>query len=82
LSAAFQAAAAVSTSIAVMHLTRTLHPPGGTTVLIAVIGGGSVRSLGYLYVLMPVASGASVMLLVALIVNNIPKDRKFPESWF
>jgi CBS-domain-containing membrane protein len=76
------AAVAVSTSIALMHLTKTLHPPGGATALIAVIGGESVHNLGYLYVVMPTALGASVMLIVALIVNNIPKSRKYPEFWF
>ena len=75
------AAIAVSTSIALMHLTRTLHPPGGATALIAVIGGESVHKLGYLYVVMPVALGACVMLVIALIVNNIPKARKYPEFW-
>ena len=75
------AAAAVSTAIAVMHISRTLHPPGGATALIAVIGGQSVHRLGYLYVVMPVALGAAVMLIVALIVNNIPKTRKYPEFW-
>jgi len=76
------AAVAVSTSIAVMHLTKTLHPPGGATALIAVIGSGSVHNLGYLYVLMPAALGAVVMLIIALIVNNIPKSRKYPEFWW
>ena len=75
------AAVAVSTSIALMHLTKTLHPPGGATALIAVIGGESVHNLGYLYVIMPAALGASVMLIVALIINNIPKNRNYPEFW-
>ena len=75
------AAVAVSTSIALMHLTSTLHPPGGATALIAVIGGESVHNLGYLYVLMPAALGAGVMLAVALVVNNIPKTRRYPEFW-
>jgi CBS-domain-containing membrane protein len=76
------ASVAVSTSIALMHLTKTLHPPGGATALIAVIGGGTVHDLGYLYVIMPAAIGAGVMLIVAVIVNNIPKSRKYPEFWF
>ncbi len=76
------AAVAVSTSIAVMHLTGTLHPPGGATALIAVIGGESVHNLGYLYVLIPTALGAIVMLIIALLINNIPKNRKYPEFWF
>ncbi len=75
------AALAVSLSIAVMHLTSSLHPPGGATALIAVIGGEGVHQLGYLYVLVPVALGAAVMLLVALVVNNIAKSRKYPEFW-
>ncbi len=76
------AAVAVSTSIALMHLTRTLHPPGGATALIAVIGGESVHKLGYLYVIMPAALGACVMLVIALLVNNISKNRRYPEFWF
>ena len=76
------AAVAVSVAIAIMHLTRTLHPPGGATALIAVIGGDSVHQLGYLYVLLPAALGAGVMLVIALLVNNIPKTRKYPEFWF
>ncbi len=74
-------AVAVATSIAAMHLSKTLHPPGGATALIAVIGGESIHNLGYWYVLMPVALGATVMLFVALVVNNIPKTRKYPEFW-
>ncbi len=75
------AALAVSVAIAVMHLTGTLHPPGGATALIAVIGGPSVHTLGYFYVVMPVAVGAAVLLIIALIVNNIPKNRRYPEFW-
>jgi CBS-domain-containing membrane protein len=76
------ASMAVATAIAVMHLTKTLHPPGGATALIAVIGGEKIHHLGYLYVLVPVGMGAAIMLAVALIVNNIPKNRKYPEFWW
>jgi len=76
------AAMAVATAIAVMQLTKTLHPPGGATALIAVIGGPDIRGLGYLYPLIPALSGAILMLLVALIVNNIPKSRKYPLFWW
>jgi len=73
---------AVATAIAVMHATRTLHPPGGATALIAVIGGDKIHALGYLYVLAPVGLGAAIMLAVALLVNNIPRSRSYPEYWF
>jgi CBS-domain-containing membrane protein len=75
-------ALAVATSIAVMHATKTLHPPGGATALIAVMGGPKIHHLGYLYAAVPVAAGAAIMLLVALIVNNIPASRRYPEFWF
>ena len=73
---------AVATSIAVMHATRTAHPPGSATALIAVIGDDTVHNLGFLFVLMPVAAGALILLVVALIINNIPKSRRYPEYWF
>jgi CBS-domain-containing membrane protein len=75
------AAVGVATAIAAMHATKTLHPPGGATALIAVIGGEKIHNLGYLYALVPVTAGAAVLLLVALIVNNIPKTRRYPEFW-
>jgi CBS-domain-containing membrane protein len=75
------AAVAVATAVAAMHATKTLHPPGGATALIAVIGGSKVHDLGYLYVILPVTAGAVILLIVALIFNNIPKTRRYPEFW-
>jgi len=76
------ASIAVATAIAFMHLTRTLHPPGGATALIAVIGSEKLHDLGYLYALIPAATGALIMLLVALLINNIPSTRRYPEFWY
>jgi len=76
------AAVAVATAIAVMHLTKTLHPPGGATALIAVIGSEKIYALGYLYALVPAGAGACIMLVIALLVNNIPKTRRYPEFWW
>jgi len=72
---------AVATSIALMHATKTLHPPGGATALIAVIGSNKIHSLGYLYAIIPVGLGAFIMLIVALLVNNIHKNRRYPHFW-
>jgi CBS-domain-containing membrane protein len=74
-------ALAVATAIALMQATKTLHPPGGATALIAVIGGPKIHHLGYLYALLPAGTGAAIMLVVALLVNNIPKTRSYPEFW-
>lgn len=76
------ASVGVATAIAVMHITKTLHPPGGATSLIAVIGSEKIHNLGYLYAVIPAGLGALIMLAVALLVNNIPKSRRYPEFWF
>jgi CBS-domain-containing membrane protein len=74
--------AAVSFAIAAMLLTETLHPPGGATALIAVIGSEKIHHLGYLYVLVPTLAGVAFMLVIALLVNNLAGGRKYPEYWY
>ena len=69
---------AVASSIVLMQITRTMHPPGGATALIAVTSGTKISSLGYLYVLSPVFTGALILLLTALLFNNITKKRHYP----
>lgn len=75
-------ALAVATAIALMHLTRTLHPPGGATALIATLGTPDIERLGFWYVLMPALLGPLILLLVALLINNLPQTRRYPEFWF
>ena len=75
------AAMAVSLAIVVMLATKTLHPPGGATALIAVIGGTKIHNLGFLYALIPAGTGAVILLVIALLVNNLSKSRKYPEYW-
>lgn len=76
------AAVAVATSIALMHATRTLHPPGGASALIAVIGGPAVHDLGFVYAIAPCTLSPLLLLAVALVVNNFPRSRRYPEFWF
>jgi CBS-domain-containing membrane protein len=76
------AALAVSFSIALMLATKTLHPPGGATALIAVIGGDKIHNLGFLYAFVPAGLGAVIILVIALFVNNLAKGRKYPEYWY
>lgn len=71
---------AVSLSIIAMQFTKTLHPPGGATALIAIIGTEKIKALGYLYVLFPVLSGSLILLIVALFFNNITTYRNYPKD--
>lgn len=73
-------ALAVSTSIVMMQITKTLHPPGGATALIANIGSEKIKALGFLYTLYPVLTGVLILLIVALCINNLSSDRKYPQS--
>lgn len=71
---------AVSLSIVVMQMTKTLHPPGGATALIAVIGTEKIKTLGYWYVLSPVLSGVLILFIIALIFNNMTSSRVYPSN--
>ena len=71
---------AVSLSIVAMQITKTLHPPGGATALIAIIGSEKIKALGYCYAFSPILSGAIILYLVALIFNNMTPNRKYPTN--
>ncbi|MBT1698958.1 HPP family protein [Fulvivirgaceae bacterium PWU4] len=78
------AALAVAIAIVLMQITKTLHPPGGATALIAIIGSEKIKSFGYAYVLSPILTGVIILLLVALVFNNITSHRSYPANkhWF
>ncbi|MGA8370076.1 MAG: HPP family protein [Acidimicrobiales bacterium] len=78
------AALGVAVTVCVMQLTRTLHPPAGATALIAVLGPAQVHRLGYDYVLTPILIGILILILVALVVNNLSSDknRHYPVTWW
>jgi CBS domain-containing membrane protein len=80
----FNAGLAVSLSIVAMQVTKTLHPPGGATALIAVIGSQQIKDLGYLYVISPIVTGVIILLLIALIFNNLTPNRRYPANpdWY
>ncbi|MBN7813539.1 HPP family protein [Algoriphagus sp. H41] len=74
------ASLSVAFSIVLMQVTKTLHPPGGATALIAVIGTEKIKALGFWYVISPVLSGSLILLLVALVFNNMTKNRVYPTN--
>lgn len=71
---------AVSLSIVFMQITKTLHPPGGATSLIAVSGSVELKNLGYWYVISPVFLGCIILLIVALVFNNMSSKRQYPTA--
>lgn len=71
---------AVASSIVIMQITKTLHPPGGATALIAVSGGAKISELGFFYALSPVLTGTLILLIFAVIFNNITSKRFYPSN--
>jgi len=70
---------AVFLSILVMLLTHSLHPPAGAVALIPLLGDVSTQSLGYHFVLLPLALNVMVLLAGALLINNLLPGRHYPS---
>ena len=69
-------ALAVGTAIALMMLTRTVHPPAGSNPVIVFL---SQPAWGFLW--FPTLFGAVVVVAVALIYNNATRDARYPKYW-
>lgn len=75
---AWTGALAVGLAVSVMYYLRCIHPPGGATALLAVIGGPDVYDLGYAYVITPVAVNVISILLMAVVFNAFFPWRRYP----
>ena len=73
-------AIAVSLSIVAMHYLNCLHPPGGATALVAVLGGSAVQEMGYGYAVTPVLANALILLSIAMIFNYPFVWRRYPQA--
>lgn len=72
----WSAALATASSIVLMLITRTTHPPGGATALAAILTLASP-----IYILTPVTLGAVILVAVALFINNLSPNRRYPRYW-
>ncbi|MBE2287707.1 MAG: HPP family protein [Prosthecobacter sp.] len=74
------AACAVGLSIVVMQQAKCIHPPGGATAFMAVMGGTAIHQLGYAFVLVPVLLNALGMVLLAVGINFAFHWRRYPAA--
>jgi CBS-domain-containing membrane protein len=72
---------AVAITVALQERTRTVHPPGGATSLIFVLGPASVQETGWLYVLFPACFAACVVVAVGFAFNRAV-GRTYPQYWW
>lgn len=74
----FALSIAVALAIFVMISLRCLHPPSGAIAMTAVLGGPAVYDLGYSFALWPVAINSALMVVAAVVFNNIV-GRRYPH---
>jgi CBS-domain-containing membrane protein len=69
-------ALALATAIALMQMTRTVHPPAGSNPVIVML------SLpGWKFLVTPTLLGAVVIIAVAVAFNNLRGTVSYPRRW-
>ncbi|WP_013334242.1 HPP family protein [Gloeothece verrucosa] len=67
---------AVSAAIAIMQITGTLHPPSGAVALVVMM-----TKPDWEFLLTPAFEGSIIMVLCAVIFNNLAEERTYPNHW-
>lgn len=69
-------ALAVGTAIAIMMLTRTVHPPAGSNPVIVFL-----TQPVWDFLLFPTLIGALILVAAALVYNNLSRETNYPKYW-
>ncbi|MGR9013035.1 MAG: HPP family protein [Gammaproteobacteria bacterium] len=77
-SSALASACAVGGSIFAMLLLRCLHPPGAATAIAVTMGGDSISSLGYHFLLMPLGLNVAILLIMSIVINRWILGYQYP----
>jgi CBS-domain-containing membrane protein len=67
---------AVSTAVGIMQLTRTVHPPSGAVALVVMM-----TQPDWQFLLTPTLKGSLILVLCAVIFNNLAEERTYPKHW-
>ncbi len=76
------ACTSVSLAIFLMTISKTLHPPGGASALLAVVGDSSIKNLGYMYAFIPCLLGAIIVVGIGIILSITTGRKKYPHAWW
>ncbi|MFL9452193.1 MULTISPECIES: HPP family protein [Nostocales] len=68
---------AVATAIGMMQLTATLHPPSGAVALVVMM-----TKAPWQFLLTPALEGSIILILCAVVFNNLARERTYPKYWF
>lgn len=70
-------ALSVGCAIALMQFFRCVHPPAGANPLVILLTADSI-SYGWNFLIFPVLLGSVALVLIAMVVNNIKPNHKWP----
>jgi len=67
---------AVATAIIIMMACRVVHPPAGSNPVIVFLAAP-----GWSFLFFPTLIGACILVIVAMIYNNLVRKNKYPKYW-
>ena len=67
---------AVATAIGMMQFTRTLHPPSRAVALVVMM-----TKADWQFLLTPALEGSIILVLCAVVFNNLAEERTYPKHW-
>lgn len=68
---------AVATAIGLMQFTGTVHPPSGAVALVVMM-----TKAPWEFLLTPTLEGSMILVLCAVVFNNLAHERTYPKHWF
>lgn len=76
-----QCALSVSIAVTAMNALKCLHPPAAGTALIAVLPSLTVQPINWLYIGLPVCTGAVILVIIGIVVDNLSPRRQYPKFY-
>lgn len=73
----WQMAVGVGLAIALMQVSRAVHPPAGANPIVVLTAGIQDWS----FVLTPVLAGSIILVLIAVLINNTGQQKHWPTYW-
>lgn len=77
---------AIGLAIFAMHYLRCIHPPGGATAMLTLLGGAEINAIGYQFLITPLAINLIILLLAAHFIKTLRHKRslqkiEIPDAW-
>jgi CBS domain-containing membrane protein len=69
-------------AISGMAFTGCINPPAAAASLIYATGNAKVKGWYWWFLFFPNLVGCVLMLIVAVLVNNLSAKRKYPQFWW